>query len=62
MSKIYKSTYQAKENAAMTLVYVNVIRITLLLIMDGNDNKVLSLEFLSKMASIKERVLDEELL
>jgi len=56
VSKIYKSTYQAKENAAMTLVYINVIRITLLVIMDDNDNKVFSLEFMNKMASIKERV------
>ena len=57
VSKIYKSTYQAKENAAMTLVYINVIRITLLIIMDGNDNQVFSLEFMNKMAAIKERVM-----
>ena len=56
VTKINKSTHQAKENAVMTLVYINVIRITITLIMDYNDGKLLSLEFMNEMASIKERV------
>lgn len=56
VTKINKSTYQAKENAVMTLFYINVIRISLLIIMKNNGDQLLPLEFLNKMASIKDRV------
>ena len=55
VTKIFKSTYQAKENAVMTLVYINVIRITLSLLMENNPGQLLSLDFMNKMAAIKER-------
>ena len=55
VSNINKSTFQAKENAVMTLVYINIIRISLFIIMENNDNQLLSMEFMSEMASIKER-------
>ena len=56
VSKINKSTYQAKENAVMTLVYINVIRITFGLILEHNEGELLSLDFMNRMAAIKERV------
>lgn len=56
VSSINKSTFQAKENAVMTLVYINVIRITLFIIMENNENQLFSMEFMSEMAAIKERV------
>ena len=58
VTKINNSTYQAKENAVMTLVYINVIRITLGLILEHNPGELLSLEFMNKMAKIKDRVLN----
>ena len=57
VTKINNSTYQAKENAVMTLVYINVIRITLGLILEHNQGELLSLDFMNKMAEIKDRML-----
>lgn len=57
VTKINKSTFQAKENAVMTLFYINVIRITLLMIMKKNEDQLLPLAFMDKMAAIKERVI-----
>ena len=57
VSKIYKSTHQAKENSVMTLVYINVIRTTLNLIMDNSENQLLSLDFMNKLAAIKARII-----
>ena len=56
VTKINKSTHQAKESAVMTLVYINVIRITIMLIMDGQKDQLFSLEFMNMMASIKARI------
>ena len=56
VSKVYKSTHQAKENSVMTLVYVNVIRTTLNLICDNSDDQLFSLEFMNKLAAIKARM------
>ena len=56
VSSINKSTFQAKENAVMTLVYINIIRSTLFIIMENNEDQLFSMEFMSEMASIKERV------
>lgn len=57
VSKIYNSTHQAKENSVMTLVYINVIRTTLNLIMDNSEEQLLSLDFMNKMAAIKGRII-----
>ena len=60
VTRINKSTHQAKENAVMTLVYINAIRITILLIMDGQNEQLFSIGFMNKMAEIKARIyLDE---
>ena len=59
VTKIYKSTHQAKENAVMTLLYINVIRITLQLIMDTNDDQLLPLEFMNNMTEIKDSGLND---
>ena len=56
VTKINKSTHQAKENAVMTLVYINAIRITIILIMDGQNEQLFSLNFMNKMAEIKARI------
>ena len=61
VTKINNSTYQAKENAVMTLVYINVIRITLGLILEHNQGELLSLDFMNKMAEIKDRMLIKKL-
>ena len=60
VTRINKSTHQAKENAVMTLVYINAIRITITLIMDGQNEQLFSIEFMNKMAEIKARVYLEE--
>ena len=56
VSKVYKSTHQAKENSVMTLVYINVIRLSLQLMLDHQDKQLLSLDFMDKMAAIQDRV------
>ena len=48
VTKINKSTHQAKENAVMTLVYINAIRITIALIMDGQNEQLFPLNFMNK--------------
>lgn len=62
VTKINNSTHHAKENAVMTLFYTNVIRIALLIIMKNNDEQLLPLEFMNKMAAVKDRVTLEWLL
>ena len=57
VSKVYNSTHQAKENSVMTLVYVNVIRTTLNLIMENSEDQLLSLDFMNKLAAIKARII-----
>ena len=52
VTKINKSTHQAKENAVMTLFHINVIRTVILLLIKSND-ELFSLEFMTKMASVK---------
>ena len=56
VSSINKSTFQAKENAVMTLVYINIIRTTLFIILENNVGQLFSMEFMSEMASIKEMI------
>ena len=53
VSKVQNSSQQAKENAAMTLVYINALRSTLLLIMNNMKDKLFSINFVSAMAAIK---------
>ena len=57
VTKINRSTYQAKENAVMTLFYINVIRITLLVIMKNNPDQLLPLDFMDAMASVQEKII-----
>ena len=54
VTKINKSTYQAKENAVMTLFYINVIRMVLMVIMKNNPDRLLPLEFMDEMANIQD--------
>ena len=54
VTKINRSTYQAKENAVMTLFYINVIRMTLQIIMKHNEEQLLSLGFMDEMAAIQD--------
>lgn len=56
VTKINKSTYQAKENAVMALFYTNVIRMVLAIIIKNNGEQLLPLDFMHKLASIKERI------
>lgn len=56
VTKINKSTFQAKENSVMTLFYINVIRIALQMILKHNKDQLLPLDFMNKMASIQERI------
>ena len=53
VSKVQDTSRQAKENAVMTLVYINTLRITLMLMMAINDGRLFSIEFVSELASIK---------
>ena len=59
VTRINRSTFQAKENAVMTLFYVNTLRTMLLLIMEKSDNQLVSLEFMSNMATIKVGVYEK---
>lgn len=54
VTKINRSTYQAKENAVMTLFYINVIRMTLQIIMKHNEEQLLSLGFMDEMAAVQD--------
>ena len=58
LSKVQNSSQQAKENAAMTLVYINALRSTLLMIMSNMKDKLFSIDFVSAMAATK---TDEEM-
>ena len=53
VSKVRQTSKQAKENAVMTLVYINTLRMTLMLMMAINDGRLFSIEFVSELASIK---------
>ena len=59
VSKVQNSSQQAKENAAMTLVYINALRSTLLMIMSNMHDKLFSINFVSAMAATK---TDEEMI
>ena len=52
VTKINKSTHQAKENAVMTLFHINVIRMVIVILLKSND-ELFSLDFMTKMASVK---------
>ena len=53
VSKLHHSSQQAKENAVMTLVYINTLRITLALMLLKNDGQLMTIEFVTEMAAIK---------
>ena len=53
VTKIQGSSQQAKDNAAMTLVLINAVRITLLVLSSNSNGKLLSLEFCDNLAGIK---------
>ena len=55
VTKINKSTYHAKENAVITLFYINVIRMSLQMILKNNEDQLLTLDFMNKMAAIKDK-------
>ena len=51
---INDSTQSAKENAVFSLIYINLVRLTLGQMIQGTDKPLLSLEFLTKLAKIED--------
>ena len=48
-----KSTREAKENAVVTLIYINVTRLVLAQMLSPNKGKLLSTDFLEKLAAVQ---------
>ena len=52
VSRVQLSSQQAKNNAAMTLVSINTLRITMLMLLEKVDGQLLPLEFVNELSTI----------